>query len=104
MARVKSLCPWLVAEEDVNSAESGLFSRDLQVQGQAQRHYGLSVLGSYDHSLTLGMVAIRCERSKGQMIPLMLALVDAPPVEIRTPTMELSSLQSNPQRHADDGA
>jgi hypothetical protein len=101
MARVKSYAPWLVEETDVNPAESGLFSRDLQIHNQPQRHYGLAVLGTFDHSLTLGMIAIRCERHKGQMYPLTLALVDAPPPEARTPTMDLSLLKRNPVRHED---
>jgi hypothetical protein len=103
MARVKSLCPWFIAEEDVNAAESGLFSRDLQLEGQAQRHYGLQVLGTFDHSLALGMVAIRCERKKGQMLPLALALVDSPPVDTRTPAMDLTLLSAPVRREFHDG-
>jgi hypothetical protein len=98
MGRVKSLCPWFIAEEDVNPAESGLFSRDLQMGVQAQRHYGLQVLGTFDPSLSLGMLAIRCERKKGQMLPLAIAWVDAPPAETRTPAMDLTLL-SAPVRH-----
>ena len=100
--RVKSLCRWFIEEEDINPAESGLFSRDLQLHGQAQRHYGLQVLGTFDHSLNLGMVAIRCERHKGQMIPLALAWVDAPPIETRTPVMDLTLLSAPVRRVVHD--
>lgn len=98
MGRVKSLMPWFIAEEDINPAESGLLSRDLQVGGQAQRHYGLNVLGTFDHSLTVTMLAIRCERVKGQVIPMALSMVDPQPAALRTPAMDLSLLQSNPVR------
>jgi hypothetical protein len=103
MARVRSYCPWFVAEEDVNPAESGLFARDLCVEGQGQRHFGLPVLGQFDASLSLGMLAIRCERKGSTVIPLMLSLVDSPPIETRTPTMDMRLLQSNPRRAQADG-
>jgi hypothetical protein len=100
--RVRSHCPWFIADEDVNPAESGLFSRDLSLDGQAQRHFGLPVLGQFDPSLSLGMVAIRCERAKGLIVPLALALVDSPPVEARTPMMDLRLLARHPNRWRDD--
>lgn len=99
--RVKSMVPWFIEDADVNPAESGLFSRDLSLDGQAQRHFGLPVLGQFDASLSLGMVAIRCERNKGVIVPLALALVDTPPVDTRTPTMDLRLLQRNVIRTAD---
>jgi hypothetical protein len=99
--RVKSYCPWLVAEDDINPAESGVFARDLSVDGQAQRHYGLPVLGQFDSSLSLGMLALRCERKGSLLMPLSLALVDTPPTEERHPAMDLRLLQRNPARHLD---
>lgn len=96
--RVKSYVPWFIDEIDINPAESGLFTRDLSVDGEAQRHFGLPVLGQFDVGLSLGMVALRCERKGAEIIPLALACVDTPPVEARTPTMDMRLLHRNPVR------
>ena len=66
----------------------GIFSRDLT----HERHVALSVVGTY--GVSLGLLAIRCERRGASLLPLTLSIADNP--------IPVDPLQSNPRRRWDD--
>jgi hypothetical protein len=70
-----------VEPSDVRESQAGLWSRDCRAYGVAERQYALHVIGSYDPSLSLGLVAIRCRRTGELITPLTLSIPDAPLVE-----------------------
>lgn len=75
------LVPWSEIEaSDLCEANSGHieYCRDTQRNGAAERHLGMHVLGTYDHSLSLGVIAMRCSRHGAKLIPLSLAIADTP--------------------------
>lgn len=75
------LVPWDCLEssdcKEANDGELELY-RDTHVNGQAQRQIGMMAVGQFDHSLVLGLVAIRCERRGDQLIPLTLSIPETP--------------------------
>lgn len=72
-----TLVPWGDVEpSDVREATAGYWQRDTRNYGVCQRHVALNVIGSYDHSLSLGMVAIRCHRQGAWIEPLTLSIPD----------------------------
>lgn len=69
--------PWGDLEpSDVRSGQSGYFQRDSRSYGLCERQVALAVIGSYDPSLYLGMVAIRCNRQGAYLEPLTLSIPD----------------------------
>jgi hypothetical protein len=58
-----------VEPSDVRESQAGLWSRDCRAYGVTERQYALHVIGSYDASLSLGLVAIRCRRMGELIIP-----------------------------------
>ena len=71
------LVPWGDVEpSDVREAQSGILQRDTRYYGATERQYALHVLGSYDASLSLGLVAIRCQRIGPRVDPLTLSIPD----------------------------
>lgn len=91
--------PWSDIEAsdlcEANQGELELY-RDTQVGPLAERHVGMHVVGQYDSWLSLGILAIRCERKGRTLIPVSMAIADTPPAH-----PALLCVQSNPQRHAD---
>lgn len=61
----------------------------------AERQLGLVVLGQFDPSMVLGMVAVRCERKGSDvLIPLSLSIPETP--------IAVAPTQSGPRRYLDD--
>lgn len=77
----RSYVPWWLERSDLNEANGGdpEFTRDLQVNGHAEKHFGLVVTGQINWSVVLGMIAIRCEREGTTMRPISLSIPDTPP-------------------------
>ena len=92
--RIWSHVPWWLPHEDLVEADDGeiAFVRDLSVEGRAERHLAMHVVGQFDRGLSLGLVAIRCERKGGQLVPLGIAIPETPVV------VEVMVSQQNPQR------
>lgn len=81
---------------EANNAELELY-RDTQVNGHAERQIGMHVLGTYDPSLSLGLVCLRCERHGDTLIPLTMCIPETPMV---TPSAEMfAQVQQSPRRH-----
>lgn len=78
---------------------SDIAPSDLHEQGDPElvrdcyreRHLGLHVLGTY--GISLGLLAIRCERRGADEIPLTLSIAETPPV-----------IDTHPQRFSDEAA
>jgi len=64
---------WTASKID-RRAQSGYYVRDIILDNRPQRHIGLHVVGTYDAGLSLGMVAVRCERKGATVIPLTLSI------------------------------
>lgn len=65
---------------DLHVAMSGSFHRDTLLYGQSGRQVALHVIGQYDRSLSIGLIALRCERRGEQTIPLTLSIPETPMV------------------------
>lgn len=94
--------PWSDIEasdlREANDGEPELY-RDTH-DGSPERQLGLHVVGQYDSHLSLGLIAVRCERRGTQLIPMSMAIAETPPF-IDTSQPALACLQSNPRRHGD---
>lgn len=109
-SRLHPLVPWGdIAPSDVREANEGQVElyRDLSIDGRPERHLAMLVVGQYDRSLALGLVAVRCERHGEQLIPLTCSIPETPATAIAV--REPCPLQSNPRRvtrwrDEDDGA
>jgi hypothetical protein len=80
--KITSLCPWWLEHTDLNPADGGEIQRDSLVNGSSERQFGLVVHGTFDATLVLGMIAIRCERKGDQVTPLSMMWADVPPVPL----------------------
>ena len=80
----KSYVPWWLPHSDVNPADDGELAlcSDVRIDGMAQRLLAMAVVGQADRSLVLGLIAVRCERSRGELIPLTLSIPETPIVGI----------------------
>lgn len=65
-----------------------------------ERHLGLHVRGEYVASL--GLLAIRCERHHGWLLPLSMAIADTPPFVNTDQDADAIPVQSNPRRRYGD--
>lgn len=73
--------PWGdVALSDLREAGPPELTRDTRHIGRSERHMCLHVKGDYVPDL--GMVAIRCERHSGWVLPLTLSIVDTAKVQV----------------------
>ena len=69
------LVPWGdISVSDLREAGPPELQRDIRTFGTAEKHLCLLVKGQYVP--TLGMIAVRCERHSGWLLPLTLAIVD----------------------------
>lgn len=96
------LVPWSDIEpSDLCEANGGDLEmyRDTRVGPVAERQLAMVVVGQFDRGIALGLIAVRCERHGGRLIPLSLQIPETPIVV---------NVQSNPRRQADgdegDGA
>lgn len=86
MVPPRSYVPWWLEHTDLVPANEGEaeLARDLMVgNGKLERHLGLVVTATYDPSLVLGMIAIRCERhrdgdAKLHEIPISMSIPETP--------------------------
>lgn len=83
---------------DLKEANHGQIElcRDVQVDGRPERHIGMLVVGQYERSLALGLVALRCERRGESLIPLTCSIPETPATVVPTPAPVPA--QSNPRR------
>jgi hypothetical protein len=103
---IESLVPWWLEHADVNAADEGqlALSSDVMKDGQPQRLLAMHVVGQIRRDVSLGLVAIRCERHRGELIPLTLCIPDTPPVQPEKRGLDITLL-SGRTRHVvgDDG-
>ena len=85
-SRHYSRVPWEIPDSDLCEANRGELEmyRDCRINGQAQRQLAMHVTGSVNPSLSLGLVAVRCERIGDSLIPRTLSIPDTPSVTIET--------------------
>ena len=57
-------------------ARSGILVRDVSLPSRKERQFALHVIGSLNPRLSLGLVAIRCQREPGGIVPLTLSIPD----------------------------
>lgn len=93
------LVPWSDIEAsdltEANNGEPEMY-RDTH-DGKPERQLGLHIVGQYDPLLSLGLIALRCERHGTTLIPISMAIAETPPfVDTRQPV--LAGVQSNPRR------
>lgn len=89
--------PWSDLAPDLVEAADVEMSRDTHF-GKPERHLGLHVVGQYDRGLSLGLIALRCERHGAKLVPISMAIAETPPfIDTRQPT--LVGAQSNPVRY-----
>jgi hypothetical protein len=97
------LVPWSDIARDLYEANNGEVElyRDTHSGTQAERQIGVHVVGQYDSSVSLGLVAIRCERHGERLVPLTISIAETPPfIDTRSPIL---IAHSNPVRHLDEG-
>ena len=103
-ARVPNV-PWSGIERSdlyrANDGELELY-RDVQIDGHSERHLAMLVIGQYDHSMALCLVAIRCERHGEHLVPLTCSIPETPAAVVREPVA--TPAQSNPRRRRRDDA
>lgn len=96
------LVPWSDIKFDVCEANDGEveLTRDVHVNGRAERQIGMLCVTQYRRDVALGLIAIRCERHGDQLIPLTCAIPETPAAVIAEPP----PVQSNPvrRRYRDD--
>ena len=70
--RFWSKIPWSLPDSDLCEANRGELElyRDCQINGRPQRQIAMHVVGSCNPNLSLGLVAIRCERHGDGTEPL----------------------------------
>jgi hypothetical protein len=85
--------PWGdIRESDLREQGEPEFVRDVDEES----HIGLHVRGTY--GITLGMLAVRCERHGNGLVPLTMAIADVPLV---VDVVEIPALQSSQKQHDD---
>lgn len=74
--------PWHIEPSDLRESESGYWSRDVVMSftGRRERQYALHITGSVRPDLSLGLLAIRCERVGSLVRPLTLSIPENVPV------------------------
>lgn len=88
-----TLVPWQILDSDLVEQGEPELVRDLH----QERQLGLHVLGSC--GVSLGLIAIRCERKGETLTPLTLSIPETPIViEPKPPVMNMARL--NPKRWA----
>lgn len=93
--------PWSVIEAsdlcEANKGQGPELVRDVY-GAKHERHLGINVVGQYDPYLSLGLIAVRCERQGSALVPIGLAIAETPPfIDTRQPA--LACVQSNPKRY-----
>lgn len=75
-----SRVPWEIPESDLCEANRGELElyRDLSINGRPQRQIAMHVTGSVNPHLSLGLIAVRCERRGDHLIPLTLSIPETP--------------------------
>jgi len=69
------IVPWGDLEaSDMRESKAGYWQRDVRGYGMRERQVALHVIGSYDTSLSLGLIAIRCDLAGGRLDPMTLSI------------------------------
>lgn len=98
MARRYTTCPWNLPDSDLVPQGDPELVRDLH----QERQLALHVLGT--HGVSLGLIALRCERHGELLTPLSLCIPDTPIVTMPAPAPAMNlALLSNPRRIVDYG-
>ena len=77
-----TLVPWHIESADLVEAGDPELVRDLLVEGRAERHLALHVVGQFNPGLSLGLLAIRWVREGARVIPETLSIPDTPIVRL----------------------
>ena len=91
--------PWHIEDSDLVEAGDPELVRDLA----SERQIGLHIVTSCPCRLSLGVLALRCERKGATVIPLTLSIADTPiAMPVRKSAMDVTLL-SGPRRVDDEG-